>query len=241
MVVLGSEEAMAKNSVEKRYEKHGRLKPCLLTRDDLLGLAAIIQRTFTKPEIDRYFRVSTVLNHTRVFSNSVEQLLSLEELGDRVADLSFWIEGWDQKTRFDKNILLDFSKYSIQLSVEGTDPVWVYDTYNSITAYLKNKTAWYSPIIIMEKVIVFFITIVLIANIIIAVKKGDPLYYLDKLGLLGLWMFLVFYDTKKIWPYSNIRLNGDSFYLTRENVVMSVMILVVILAIFGGTILPFIR
>jgi hypothetical protein len=241
MVALGREDAMAKESVEKRYEKHGRIKPCVLTRDDILALAAIIQRTFTKPEIDRYFRISTVLNHTRVFSNSAEHLLSLKELGDRVADLSFWIEGWDQKTRFDKNILLDFSKYSIQLSVEGTDPVWVYDTYNSITNYLKNKMAWYSPIIIMEKIIVFFITIILIANIIIAVKKGDPLYYLDKFGLLVLWVFLVFYDTRKIWPYSNITLKEDKIYFTRENISMVVMILVVLLAISGGTILPFIR
>jgi hypothetical protein len=232
---------MAKESVEKRYEKHGRIKPCVLTRDDILALTAIIQQTFTKPEVERYFRISTVLKHTRVFSNSAEQLLSLEELGDQVADLSFWIEGWDQKTRFDKNILLDFSKYSIQLNVEGTDPVWVYDTYNNITNYLKNKTAWYCPIIIMEKVIVFFLTIVLIANIIIAVKKGNPSYYLDKLGLAALWIFLVFYDTKKIWPYSNIRLKEDKKYLTRENVSMLVMILVVMLAIFGGTILPFMR
>jgi hypothetical protein len=241
MVGLGREDAMAKENVEKRYEKHGRIKPCVLTREDILALTAIIQRTFTKPEVERYFRISTVLNRTRVFSNSVEQLLSLEELGDRVADLSFWIEGWDQKTRFDKNILLDFSKYSIQLNVEGTDPVWVYDTYNSITNYLKKKTAWYCPIIIMEKVIVFFITIILIANIIIAVKKGDPSYYLDKLGLVVLWIFLVFYDTKKIWPYSNIRLKEDKKYLTRENISMSFMILVVILAILGGTVLPFLR
>src|SRR4030042_6621047 len=120
---------MAKDSVEKRYERHGRIKPCVLNRDDVLALTAIIQRTFTKPEIDRYFRISPVLNHTRVFSNSAEQLLSLEEVGDQVADLSFWIEGWDQKTRFDKNILLYFSKYFIQLSVEGTDPVGVCHTY----------------------------------------------------------------------------------------------------------------
>jgi hypothetical protein len=66
-------------------------------------------------------------------------------------------------------------------------------------------------------------------------------YYLDKLGLLVLWMFLVFYDTRKILPYSNIRLKEDKIYLSRENVVMLVMILVVILAIFGGTILPFMR
>jgi hypothetical protein len=149
--------------------------------------------------------------------------------------------GWDQKTRFDKNILLDFSKYSIQLNVEGTDPVWVYDTYNSITNYLKNKTAWYYPIITMEKFLVFVITLVLIANIIIAVKIGDPLHYVDKLGLLGVWMFLVFYDTKKIWPYANIRLKEDKIYLSRENVVMFAMILVVILAISGGTILPLLR
>lgn len=232
---------MANDNVEKRYERHGRIKPCVLNRDDILALTAIIQRTFSKPEIDRYFRISTVLNHTRVFSNSAEQLLSLEELGDRIADLSFWIEGWDQKTRFDKNILLDFSKYSIQLNVEGTDPVWVYDTYSSITSYLKNKTAWYSPIIIMEKIILFFITILLIVNIMIAVKKGAPSYYFDKLGLLVLWIFLVFFDTRKIWPYSNIRLGEDKNYLTRENVSMSVMVLVVILAIFGGTILPFMR
>ncbi|MDO9071017.1 MAG: hypothetical protein Q7V36_05805, partial [Deltaproteobacteria bacterium] len=86
-----------------------------------------------------------------------------------------------------------------------------------------------------------FITIILIANIIIAVKKGDPSYYLDKFGLVVLWIFLVFYDTRKIWPYSNIRLKEDKIYLTRENVSMLVMILVVILAIFGGTILPFLR
>jgi len=241
MVKLGAEDAMTKESVEKRYERHGRIKPCVLTRDDILALAKIIQGTFTKPEVERYFRISTVLNHTRVFSNSVEQLLSLEELGGRVADLSFWIEGWDQKTRFDKNILLDFSKYSIQLSVEGTDPVWVYDTYTSIINYLKNKTAWYSFIISVEKIIVFSITIILIANIIIAIKQGNPLYYLDKIGLLVVWMFLVFYDIRKIWPYSNIRLREDKLYLCKENVVMVVMVLVVILAIYGGTILPLMR
>ncbi len=241
MVRLGAEDAMDKVSVEKRFEKHGRIKPCVLARDDILALAAIIQGTFTQPEVDRYFRISTVLNHTRVFSNSVDQLLSLEELGDRVADLSFWIEGWDQKTRFDKNVLLDFSKYSIQLSVEGTDQAWVHDTYNSIITFLKNKAAWYWPIIIMEKVIAFSLTIILIANIIIGVKEGEPLYYLDKLGLLGLWMCLVFYDTRKIWPYSNIRLNENKRYLSRENVVMLVMILVVMLALCEGTIRPFIR
>jgi hypothetical protein len=232
---------MGKEGLEKRYERHGRIKPCVLNRPDIFALGKIIQETFNKPEIERFFRISTTLNHTRVFSNSIDQLLSLKELGDRLADLSFWIEGWDQKTRFDKNILLDFSKYSIQLSVEGTDPVWVFDKYNTITRYLKNKTAWYWPIILIEKIIIFFITIALITNMIIAVKMGSPFYYVDKFCLLAVWIFLVFYDTRKIWPYSNIRLKKDKIYISKENVVMLVMILVVILAIAGGTVIPLIR
>ena len=44
-----------------------------------------------------------------------------EDLPDRIHDLSFWIDGWGQKTRFDKTIFLDFSSYSVQLEVEGSD------------------------------------------------------------------------------------------------------------------------
>ena len=232
---------MVKEGLEKRYERHGRIKPCVLNRPDIFALGKIIQETFNKAEIERYFRISTTLNHTRVFSHSIDHLLSLKELGHRLADLSFWIEGWEQKTRFDKIILLDFSKYSTQLSVEGTDPVWVFDKYNNIIKYLKSKTAWYWPIIILEKVIIFFITLLLITNMIIAAKMSNPFYYVDKLGLLAVWMFLVFYDTRKIWPYSNIRLKEDKIYISKENVVMFVMILVVILAIAGGTVFPLMK
>jgi len=232
---------MATGSDEKRYERHGRMRPCVLKREDIFTLGRIILESFSKPEIERYFRVSTTLGHTRVFSNSIEHLLSQKELGDQSTDLSFWIEGWDQKTRFDKNILLDFSKYSIQLNVEGTDPVWVYDKYNSIAKFIRSKTAWFWPFIIMEKIFIFLITIVLISNIIIAVKKGNPAYYLDKLGLLTVWMFLVFYDTRKIWPYSNIIVREGPNILSKANVVMLAMIFVVIMAIAGGTILPLMR
>lgn len=107
-------------NIEKRYQKQGRMKPSLIKRDDIVALAAIIQAGFSKPEIERYFRISTTHGHTRVFSNSVEQLLSQQDLGARLSDLSFWIEGWDQKTRFDKTILLDFSKYSHCCPVEIT-------------------------------------------------------------------------------------------------------------------------
>jgi hypothetical protein len=70
---------------------------------------------------------------------------------------------------------------------------------------------------------------------------GNPFYYVDKLGLLAVWMFLVFYDTRKIWPYSNIRLKEDKIYLSKENIVMFVMILVVVMAIAGGTVIPLMK
>jgi hypothetical protein len=228
------------DNIEKRYERRGSIRPCSLDREDLLELTAIIQETFTKPEIERYFRISTNVGNTRVFSNSVADFFSQRDLPGQVSDLSFWIEGWDKKTRFDKVVLLDFSKYSIQLSVEGIDPVWVYDKYTKITKFLKNKSAWYWPMIMLEKFIIFFITIILVCNIIISLTRGETAYYFDKLGLFGLWLFLIFCDTRKVWPYTNIKTRETSI-LTRENLAMLLVLLVLFWSLLEGTIWPLLR
>src|SRR4030043_85198 len=183
---------MEMENIEKRYERRGSIRPCSLDKSDLLHLSAIIQETFTKPEIERYFRVSTNLGNTRVFSSSVEDFLNQKEFPDQASDLSFWIEGWDQKTRFDKVVLLDFSKYSIQLSVEGISPVGVYDKFTKITKFLKSKVAWYWPLIILEKFVIFAVTLLLISNVIISLRLGEVVYYIDKIVLLGVWAFLIF-------------------------------------------------
>lgn len=229
------------DNIEKRYEKKGTLKPCHLDKDDLVNLAGIIQDTFTKPEIDRYFRVSTTIGDSRVFANSMEDFLKQKELSPKFNELSFWMEGWGEKTRFDKNILLDFSKYSILLSVEGIDPVWVHDKYLEIIKYLTKKTSWYSPLITLERLTIFAITIILISNIIVSLTVRETLYYVDKIILLGIWIFLVFYDTRKILPYSNIRLRDDGSIFNKENIFTFTMIIVLIATIIGGTILPFFK
>ncbi len=228
-------------NMQKRYERKGKAKPCFLTHADLLALAQIIQESFTRPEVERFFRVSTTLGSTRVFTNSIDDFVEQPELSEKVYDLSFWIEGWDQKNRFDKNILLDFSRYSIQLSVEGTDPVWVYDKYTKIMRFLEHKTAWYWPIIILEKFITFIITIVLISSIIISFSAGVMGYYTGKIALLGIWSFLIFYDTRKIWPYSNIRLKGTESALSKENVFMATIFALLLFAVFQTTILPLLK
>jgi len=228
-------------NIEKRYERRGSLRPCALDRNDLLQLTAIIQETFAKAEIERYFRVSTNLENTRIFSNSVEDFANQNDLPDKISDLSFWIEGWDQKTRFDKVVLLDLSKYAIQLSVEGIDPVWVYDKYTKITKFLKEKSAWYWPMVLLEKFIIFSITVILIGNIIISMARGEMAYYYDKLGLFGLWFFLIFYDTRKIWPYANIRIRNDRSVLSRETVVMFLVFILLAWSLIVGTLLPLIR
>ena len=107
------------DQLEKRYEKQGRARPCFLDQEDLVNLARIVQESFTRPQIERYFRVSTTLNETRVFANSMADFLVQEDLPDRINDLSFWIEGWGQKTRFDKTVLLDFSRYAAQVRLKA--------------------------------------------------------------------------------------------------------------------------
>lgn len=226
---------------EKRYEKHGSLKPCTLNKGDIGQLAEIIEETYTRPEKERYFRVSTTIGDTRVFFNSIEELVSQPDLPAKLSDLSFWIEGWDQHTRFDKNILLDLSKYSVQLNVEGTDPVWVYDKYARISKFLSDRTSWYWPVIILERYIIFFITILLVTNIVVAFSRRETWYYIDDLGLLGVWIFLVFYDTRKIWPYSDLRIKEPASKLNREIIFMAAMIIIVVAAIMSGTIFPFFK
>ncbi len=223
-------------TVEKRYERSGKPRPCLLDQKDLVNLAGVIQETFSKPEIDRYFRISTTLGHIRVFSNSIDEFLVQKDLPDRISELSFWIEGWDKRTRFDKNILLDFSRYSVQLHVEGTDPVWVYDKYTKIMNFLKDKRAWYWPIILLEKFIIFCITLVLIASLVFSLRLRKPLNYASDLALLAVWAFLVLSDTRKIWPYSLLRLKGSKTALYKENLLM-IGILIILILVFVEIIL----
>ncbi len=226
---------------EKRYEKQGQARPCFLDQDDLVNLARIVQETFTRPEIERYFRVSTTLNGTRVFSNSLADFLVQKDLPDRVHDLSFWIEGWGQKTRFDKTILLDFSRYAAQLKVEGTDPVWVFDKYNRIMKFLSSKSVWYWPVIIFEKVIIFSITVLLLSSMILSFELREPVRYLGKIGVLAIWAVSVFYDTRKIWPYAILRLKGTEPTLNKENFSVAALLIVLVLILVEGFTLPFFR
>ena len=226
---------------EKRYEKQGRAKPCFLDRDDLVNLARIVQETFTRPEIERYFRVSTTLHETRVFSNSMADFLVQKDLPDRIHDLSFWIEGWGQQTRFDKTILLDFSRYSAQLKVEGTDPVWVFDKYHSIMRFLSGTSVWYWPLIIFEKAIIFSITILLISSVILSFELGEPLRYLGKIGVLAIWAVSVFYDTRKICPYAILRLKGTEPLLSKETLFIASLLIIVVLILVEAFAPPFIR
>jgi hypothetical protein len=226
-------------NVEERYERSGKASPCYLDQKDLLNLTRIIQETFSKPEIDRYFRVSTTLGNARVFSSSMDDFLVQKDLPEKITELSLWIEGWDQRTRFDKNVLLDFSRYSVQLHVEGTDPVWVYDKYNNIMKFLKDKRAWYWPVIMLEKFIIFCLTIMLIASLIISYKLRKASDYVSNIALLGVWSLLIFSDTRKIWPYSILQLKGTKAGFDKENIFMVAVIAILILVLLDLILRPF--
>ncbi|MDP3183156.1 MAG: hypothetical protein Q8M54_10125 [Desulfobaccales bacterium] len=229
------------DKLEKRYGGKGTLKPCCLGKDDLLKLNEIIQETFTPTEIDKYFNISTTIGGIRVFSGSIEAFLQQKGLPDEHNDLAFWIESWDKMGSFDKNILLDFSKYSIQLSVEGVDQAWVHDKYAKIVNFLKAKTVWYWPLITLERFIIFVVTLILISNIITSFKIKGGAYYIDEIVLLGVWIFLVFYDTRKIWPHANIRLQKVTSIFNKANIIAVILIMILVATLMVGTILPLLK
>ncbi len=227
--------------LEKRYGEKGTLKPCCLEKDDLLKLTEIIQETFTQTEIDKYFNISTTIDDTRVFSNSLEAFLKQKGLPDTLNDLAFWLESWDKNESFGKNILLDFSKYSVQLNVEGVEQAWVRDKYAKIANFLKAKTAWYWPLISLERFIIFVVTLILISNIVTSFNTKEVAYHIDEVILLGVWILLVFYDTRKIWPYANIRLQKVRSIFNKENIIAVILIAILIGTLMSGTILPLLK
>ncbi len=228
-------------NIHPRYGKKGTLKPCRLNKDDLLVLTDIIQETFTKPEIERYFSISSTIGGVRVFAKSIDDLLDQKELPDRLTDLAFWIESLDNNGFLNKSILLDFSKFAVQLSVEGADSGWVNKKYSEITHYLKTKTAWYWPLIILERFIIFAITLILISSLVISLGLKERFYYIDEALLVGLWIFFVFFDTRNLWPFANIRLKDDFSPANKENLVAALIIFMLTVAIMGGTISPILK
>ena len=225
-------------NINEIYEKKGTLKPCVLHKDDLLPLTAIIQETFTTNEIERHFHISTSLGDTRIFANSLEGFFKQPDLPEKITDLAFWIESWDSMGDIDKNILLDFSKYSIKINVEGKDPAWVNDKYVKICKYLGTKTAWYWPLISMERFITFVITLMLISSIVVSRKINKVYYHLEVVALVFIWIFFVFYDTRKIWPYTNVRLTNQTSIFTRENIIAVAIITLLVATMIGATIWP---
>ncbi|HEX9882358.1 MAG TPA: hypothetical protein VGA79_00170 [Desulfobaccales bacterium] len=127
------------------------------------------------------------------------------------------------------------------MSVEGIDPVWVYDKYTKIAKFLKSKVAWYWPLIILEKFVIFAVTLLLISNVIISLRLGEVVYYIDKIVLLGVWAFLIFYDTRQIWPYANIRIRSNKSIFSKENLMMFLLLAVLVWVVIEGTVSPFLK
>ena len=49
---------------------------------------------------------------------------------------------------------------------------------------------------------------------------------------------MIFYDTRKIWPYSLLRLKGKKSLLNKENLLMVAMLAIIIMVFLDGIITP---
>ena len=93
----------------------------------------------------------------------------------------------------------------------------------------------------MEKFVIFAITLLLISNIIISIRGREVAYYFDKIALLALWGFLVLYDTRKVWPYADIRIKGNKSKFNKESLILVLLILLLVWAVIEGTVLPLVK
>jgi hypothetical protein len=93
----------------------------------------------------------------------------------------------------------------------------------------------------LEKFVIFAITLLLISNIIISIKLGEVARYFDKIVLLGVWAFLIFYDTRQVWPYANIRIRSNKSIFSKENLMMFLLLAVLVWVVIEGTVSPFLK
>jgi len=68
-----------------------------------------------------------------------------------------------------------------------------------------------------------------------------PLYQMDNLSLLAIWIVFVSFDVRDIWPYSLIWTRKVNTAITRENLFMLLMVVAVLLSVVQGSVLPLLK
>ena len=226
----------------KEYTKSGSIHPCKLERNDLLKLVKIVKETSPISERKEDFEISTNLPNIAIRSNSIEDFLKHEELPDKFNRLSFRIIGWSENREIDKSIQMIFYDNFINLYVEGIDQTWVLGKYSQITDFLRKKRPWFWALQKIFPSITGIIPLLSLIAIVYFIMVKAIISSISTTFFLIAWVFAtVLYFKGTFLPYTQIILAPKKSFLNKENIIIVVGVLCLIVSIIGGIIIPLLK
>jgi hypothetical protein len=218
----------------KEYRKRIELGPCRLEKADLLKLAKLVKETLTISGRKEDFEISTLLPNINIKENSIEDFLKHEELPDKFDDLSIEAIGRDARADVDKSITLEFASYGNTVYVRGTDETWVLGKSEQIVDYLRGKRPWFGLLINVFPFIGGFLVALAITTLSYFIGARELLYSVSTAFLLVTVIFAMAFNlSHKFLPYTQIIVTPRESLLNKENIILIISILTLIITIIG--------
>ena len=208
----------------------------------MLKLVKIVKETFPISERKEDFEISTNLPNIAIRSNSIEDFLKHEELPDKFNRLSFRIIGWSENREIDKSIQMIFYDNFINLYVDGIDQTWVLGKYSQITDFLRKKRPWFWALQKIFPSITGIIPLLSLIAIVYFIMVKAIISSISTTFFLIAWVFAtVLYFKGTFLPYTQIILAPKKSFLNKENIIIVVGVLCLIVSIIGGIIIPLLK
>ena len=225
----------------KEYIKSGNLHPCALKREDLVKLIEIMAEERNPPGAGakKHFRISVDLPSIHITSESIDGFLEHAELPDKINQLSIWMYQRDDTLEPARAISFTFSEYGVDLNVSGLDQTWVLGKYAQIRDFLREKRPWFWALHKMMQLILAFAIAFSFYLLDKLIRANEIVYSISTAVFLATSIVAtVLYLRGKFLPYTQIIVRPKKSFLTRENMILIIAVLSLIVSIIGGVLIP---
>jgi len=226
----------------KEYTKSASIHPCKLNRNDLLKLIELLKEAFPFSDRKEDFTISTNLPNISIRANSIEDFLEHEDLPDKFSRLSLEIIGWSEDREIDKAVRMIFYDNFISLDVNGAEQTWVLGKYSQIVDFLRKKRPWFGPLREIFLYTIGAIPLLSLFGLIYFIISNEIVYSISTTLLLIVWVIAgVFYFKGTFLPYTQIILRPKESPLNKENLMITIAILSLIVSLIGAVVVPLVK
>lgn len=223
-----------------QYRKFNSIHPCVLSKDDLIGLVDVIKKGFPKSDRNEDIEIYSTLSDMNIFENSIDTFLKHKNLPSKINNLSIKLVGLkiitgeplSKSARIDKSVELNFRDDGIKLCLIGDNEEWVLGKSTQILNYLRKRRA---KIFILSQILFpissFFAGMSL--SILTRTYSATSLFILLLALALGYLSF-----ENKILPYTNIIIKSERGFINKDNIGTFIAIISLIILFIGTIIIP---